>query len=366
MQPIILIGDTDIYSMGLVDKLPVSVETKGLGRDKLYTDELSINCKNFNNEFSVDNPKSLFYKSRWKYTPVKWWDSDGILRWDGVLRDIVRTHEGSKSAQLKSANIMSKYFGYNVEYESTAWETPAMAFKNICDAIGFTNYDNKTVQESIDYYTVNACYIKVYFYKEDDITFQQACEKIADVCAADIYGHSNKLHFKLYKKFSGNTSIEIIESDLKSAPAVSFLESELVNNYNIKYVGCDDTATKDADNNDIGMVSRRDEQNGVHDLAEIDGQEGNQIVIKDKASAVFIGEQAIKRTHYGIDKVNPGPLQQISFKLDEQFNKYMDINTYFKLSFSDEGWDKKLFEVFQSEIDFDSNELRIVAVESET
>lgn len=362
MQPIILIGDIDIYALGLVDKLPATTETKGLGRDKLFTDEIDIKCKNFNNEFSVDNPKSFFYKMRWRYMPVKWYDSDSILRWDGVLRDIERDHE-SKMAVIKTSNILAKYLNFNIEYESAAWETPADAFKNICAAIGFEYYDNKSVQESIDYYADNSCYIKCYFYKEDDVTFQQAIEKIADICAADIYGHNNKIHFKLYRKFTGKTSIIINDEDCKTAPAVTYLEAELVNNYNIKHVGCGDVATTDADNNNIGSISVLN--NGRHDLSEIDGQEGNEIEIKDLASAVFIGEQAIKRSHAGIDKVNPGALQRISLKLNQAFNKIVDINSYFKLNFSDESWVEKLFEVFETEIDHDANTFKIIAVECE-
>ena len=366
MQPIVQIfGNIDLYALGLISKIPIITETKRFGGNKLFTDEIEIECKNYTNILSVDYFKSIFSGMRWKYGSCKIWDNNNIQRWNGVIRNIKLNHN-NKSVKIISANSLSKYFSRNINYESSAWETPAQAFKNICDSVGFTYYDNNALNTSDSVYAENGCYIKCYFNSGDDITLQQAIEKIAEICGADIYGHDDLIYFKVFRIYSGGASYTITTDDMVKVPELDFLEDQLINDYNIKYVGCNDTATKDINNGNIGLISRQDNSNGVHDMAEIDGQAGNEIEIKDLPSAVFIGEQGIRKSHMGLSGIYPSPLKRNNFSVGSKFNKYIDINTYFKMDFIDESWTEKVFDPIEIKINSDAETIDISAVEVES
>ena len=108
MQPIVQIfGNIDLYALGLIAKIPVITETKRFGGNKLFTDEIEIECKNYTNILSVDNFKSIFSGMRWKYGSCKIWDNINIQRWNGVIRNIKLNHN-NKSVKIISANSLSK------------------------------------------------------------------------------------------------------------------------------------------------------------------------------------------------------------------------------------------------------------------
>jgi len=361
-----LFDGTDIYKLGYIDKLPKIAESKTLGRDKLVQNEAVFNVNNFDNFFSVDNPKSNFSNTRWRYKSIKWFDEDGTLRWDGIIRDIISLHaKNKKTGKLVSNNVLSKFLNHNIEYESATWESPAQVFLKICDAIGFKAINLRSIEASDALYQNNNCFIKAFFGREDDITFQQAVDKIAMLGAADIYGHNNNLYFDLFREFTGGVVYTINDTDMISLPVVKSLESELINNYSINYVDSNETPATDLNSNNLGRISRKEENNGIHDMAEIDGDEGNDIEIKDKVSAVYLGEQNVKRTHKNLDNSRAGSLREILFEMSEKFKNLIDITTFFRMNLSDEGWNNKIFETYGAEIDSDRNILKLIAIERE-
>ena len=156
----VLNDNTDLIELGYIDNLPKIVEKKTFNRDKTFTNQIRINANNHNGFFSIGNPDSNFSGERWKYGAVKWYDENNDLIWDGVLIDILPKYEPPVIAQIISENILSKYFAKLISYESADWETPADAFKNICDDIGFTHYNMRSIVESRTLYEQNDCYIK--------------------------------------------------------------------------------------------------------------------------------------------------------------------------------------------------------------
>jgi hypothetical protein len=54
------------------------------------------------------------------------------------------------------------------------------------------------------------------------------------------------------------------------------------------------------------------------------------------------------------------------FDLKYDFKNYIDLNTFFKLTLSDEGWTEKLFEVFKMQINERAHTISITAVEVDT
>ena len=118
-------------------------------------------------------------------------------------------------------------------------------------------------------------------------------------------------------------------------------------------------ATDDTGSN-FGRTSKK--LYGEFSLAEISGTKDSQITIKDLTSASWIGQSFLKRTNINLFSV-PRPLQQITIKLNISKQYFLDINSYFQLTFEDEGWVNKIFEVMKITIDNDQNLVSIVAFE---
>lgn len=353
----ILTDEIDIYDLGYIEKL-ISVTTeKTFKRDKLIINEITQEVKNFDNFFSVDNSLSIFNAINWVYGSYKIYDTDNNIIWDGIITSISRDHD-KKTATITSMDRLYKYMKYKIEYTSTDWETPASAFKNICDQIGYTQYNFRTVQASINQYTANGCYIKCYVKYKDNITFQQIVEKLSEIGCADTFSFKNELYFKHWKPYTGGVKAYLVEDDLLSGVSVDVLEKEIINEYRIGYYGDAGTPVTDSG---IGTVSQA--RFGIQELPEMSCREGSQIIIKDITSAKYIGETYIKRTNYNY--INPRPLTVIAFEIKWNNKEWLDMESYFRLTYSAESWDQKLFEVFELSINYDKNIINVVAYEVE-
>lgn len=358
-QVLILNSQIDLYKLGYVDKKLIKIEEKKtFQRDKIILNQIKLRVHNHDNQFNVDNPNSIFNKIQWRYQPFVLKDEDGNIIWDGALDDFLGT-ESNKFTDILSKNSLLKFLRRRISYTSDDWETPADAFKNIADDIGFEDYDNKHIADSSAVYTLNNCFIMCFFNDDDNITFQQAAEKIAKVGAADCYSAGNLLSYKLWQPFVGGVKFNLTDSDLRKNIKDSLLRV-YYNDYKIRYQGDLEIPATDAANNNIGAVSRAN--NGTQQLPFINGAENQQIVIKDLDSAVFLGETHIKRTHINLS-TNPFPVRQILFGLDYNHKDFINLQTWFRLSAENKGWTNKLFEVYINSRDMNKRELNITAYE---
>jgi len=218
------------------------------------------------------------------------------------------------------------------------------------------------VTDSINRFTDNSCYIKCFFGKEDDIIMQQALEKLGEVGCADVFNSFNDIFYKHWVPFSGGAKVSLVESDLKTSVIVSSPDTELINEYRIGYTGDADTPLTDATGGNIGNISR--EYYGTHELTEMNCRENQEIVFKDITSAQYIGECYIKRLYINL-YTQPRPPHIIQFDLKYTHREWVDLETYFRLTWSDEGWTEKLFEIFRITYDYDRNNIGILAYEVE-
>lgn len=358
MNPEVNLLGFDLYNLGYVDDIINISEQRTFKKDKLFVNEYKLKVKNFDNFFSIDNNVSLFKNNNWLFTPIIIKNESGEIIWDGIVTDIQADHE-KKIANVVSKNVLAQYFKYKIEYTSSDWETGAEAFKNICDNIGFTNYNAKSVQDSINLLDYNSCYLKCRFDIEQGITFQQAIEKIAEYSGADCFVNKNDIYFKVWKQYVGGAIGSITENDLISLPKITHLSKEIINQYNIGYDNDGGTPATDDNSNDIGLISRNNF--GTFELPEMNGT-NSQIIFKDKTSATFVGELYIRRTHKNL-LTYPMPLREIDFDLKYDFKYYLDINTYIKLPLSDESWNNKVFEITETVIDSNKNKISITALE---
>jgi hypothetical protein len=356
---LVIFGDIDLVALGYVGKLIKIEEEKTFDKDKLISNEVEFEVKNFDNFFSIDNNTSHFKSVFWRYQTIKYYNMDGILEWDGIILKIVRDH-ATKLAKIISTDMLAKFSETAVEYSSSDWETPAAAFEGVCAAVGFLSYNQASVQASDAQYEEAECYIKCNFLKDDGLTFQQAIEKLGEIGCADVYNHLGIIYFKHWRPFTGGVSVYLDGDDLRSAPVVDEAIDELINDYRIGYDGDAGTPAVDADNNSIGAISRI--RNGTHSLADINGDGTGEITVKDLTSAMYIGECYIRRTHRALASA-PMPLQKIEFTLAIDYWKYFNLNTFFRLTLTDEDWDEKLFEIYKMEKDETEMKFKMLAYE---
>lgn len=358
---VILLNDIDIYDRGDVKKIINVTEEKTFGRDKLINNQFSITVKNFDNFYSIDNNKSYFKNINWRYQPLKIYNPSGDLIWNGIIRNIIRDHNKGTAKILTISNL-HKQWNQIIEYKSSVNETPATAVKNIMDTYDI-DYDSAIIQTSINMLDAANCYVQVNFTKEDNVKIMAAIEKLAEYACADAYSHLNKVYLKHWTQFSGGIKVNILEKELKTRPVVSDLESELINQFSIPYN--DDLGIPITDTNNLGQVSRQDNYYGIHDLPGFDdGGKEAQIYFTSLAAAQYIGECNIKRSHIDY-ATQPRPPWLINLELKGTHEDWIDLETYFTLTFDDESWSQKIFEFFRTEINYNTDSIKLRAVETQ-
>jgi len=359
---VLIFGDSiDLVADGKIDNLKQISELKTFRRDKLIDNQYTFTVKNYDNMFSEDNPVSILHGNDWRYGTVKVYNSNEELIWDGVVEDIQPDFE-NKTVKFVTKSILTEYMDTTIEYESSTWETAAESAKNILDNYSFENYSESIITQAHDLLDANSCYVMCNILKSDGMTLKNAIEKLAEFSASDAYMSRNQLQFKHWQEYSGGNKIILEEKNIYNLKCVSLM-SEIINDYSIDYYDSDGTPATDALNDNLGSVSR-----GLYktkSLGTFDSGINKQIVFKDNTSAVYVGNQYQKRTHKYITVANrnPLPLKQITFDIKMLGQDWVDMESYFKLNFSDMTWTEKLFEVYGITYNENKNMQLITGVE---
>ncbi len=359
MLPRVLIFGKNIYS-DYVEKLQDISISKTFDKMQLITNQYILPVLNRDNQFSINNPVSLFHGDDWLYTPVDIINSDGDYDFRGVLTNVPRAHANAK-ANLVLKESFFKFRDDVIEYESTGFETGADAFKNICESVGYTDYDNSAYLLSKNILDGNSA-IHCNFNKSSGVTFQNAINKIALYSNASVYLLNNLLLFEVWKYNNDSVSFSVLESDLKAGINVNEDEGSMYNDYYINYYDDLGSPAIDSENSNIGEVSRS--KNGTKTFV-IRGENDSQIIFEDLESAVFIGTGKIQRTHKNLS-TNPKPLSFIDFSLYKDFESRIQLNNLFKLTYSRESWNAHIFEPFKYTVSNTIDDINITAYEMAT
>lgn len=335
---------TDLNKLGYISDLEDVEENKDFQKTRMIINETVQVVNNRDNTFSPGNPKSILSGIAWEYKPFRRIDKNGVLIWDGVILDIERDND-SVEASIKSVDVLSKFQEEKVEYESTVWETPSQAALNILRALNYpeANLNLASFNTSTNIYNNNNVFIKVNFNKSDNVGLQSAFNKFKIFGCANIYMEKNQINFAAWTPFTGGIKAELNEKDFISSPEVTAPNNNLRNGYVVNYTGDGGVAAADQDNNNIGRLSRLPKRNGVREIV-INGATGEQITIKDLASAVYIGECHIRRTHSNLSTA-PKPLLVSTHSISINNATWLDLNTFNAMSFKREGWENKVFEI---------------------
>jgi hypothetical protein len=360
MNPQIFVLGKDIFALGKVQKFLNVNEMKTFNKSKLITNTYNIPVINDDNYFSVNNPKSDFKGANWRYSTVTVNNSDGNKIWEGAIYDIKRNYT-NQTAEIICKNT---YFGSRnniINYQSSTWETGASTFKNVCDSIGFTKYNLASINTSDSQLDENGCKIMCDFQTADNKDFTQVIETIAEYSNAYLYVHNDELYFVHWVPFTGGISTTINgdrEGVLKKAPIITSPEREIVNEYSIDYFDSGKIPATDANSNNLGVKSRN--KFGNYPMKTFRTGNNQQIVFMDKQSAIYIGEGYMRKTNRNIE-VDPEPPERNEFSLFVDNDDWMNLQSFFEFTFTEEGYNEKIFETFNFTVDEDNDELAVVA-----
>lgn len=363
--PKILFLGQDLYDLGYISGFPTIEESSGwLGRGNLAASDFTFSCRNTDSQFSIGSNKSFLNGVSWQYKPIVVYDDEDNLIFDGIVQNISRNHQNQTATIICKDNIV-KNRKTAITYTSSSWETAADAVKNICDNENIS-YDSQSITTSSIALDNASCYVKVNINKEDNISALNAINSLAPYGAADVFMKKNKLHYRHWQEQTVGSSISL-SYDIplltpRTLPVVDIIEQGFFNDYSISYLeDGDDPETDSGQTNSIGTASRNRFGTQSFDQLSNNSIDG-QVVLKDAVSAKYIGDTIIKRGHFVLSPV-PSVLQKISFDLPYKFKSNIELGTVFKYTFSEEGWNEKLFEVITIQKNLDTQNIGVTAWE---
>ncbi len=364
-DPRVIAFGKDLYALGLVLLLPKIKEKKTFRRDLLISNNYNLDVDNTDNLFSIDNSVSILNGIKWLYEELTIYGTSGEIIWEGIITDITRDHK-NKTSVIETKSKLYQLRKRKIAYTSSDWETQATAFRNLCIQEGFTAYNSQSVTRSESLLTENNCFVKVAFDLEDNINFMEAIAKLGDYSNSDVYSHGFEVYFQHWVPFTGgvsvflNTETREIGKRLKTVPFVRMDQGIMINDFSIGYDGDNEIPATDLNSDNIGLISRN--RYGSISLPEMQSNENAQIIFKDKVSAVYIGNGNIKRTHKNLT-TDPTALTKIVFNLFADHKDWITLETFLKLTFPDESWTEKVFEIFEFNVDEDADDISCVAYE---
>lgn len=362
-DPQLLLMGQDLFALGLIEKLPSAKEKKTFQRKSVIANDWSFNCRNIDNFFSTGNSVSPFNNNDWMYSPIEYKDEDGTTRWKGVLVDVV-TDQHRKTAALVCKDALFHFREKLVTYTSSDWETGAEAALNIMDSCGFTDYSISSLNTSKERLEDVNAELKCNFLTEDGITMFKAIQMLGLYSAADVYTHHNDVYFDVWQPIGTRGTSVNINIDKKTrplaAPKVQYIERIFINDYQIDYDGSGDVPLTDASAGNIGEISRI--RYGTKSLQAFDTGTEKQVVFRNTTTAQAIGEKYIRRSNANLSTV-PRTIMKIAFELDYSFKYVIELGLRFSFTLSDENWDRKLFEVFEYDMNRDTQRIKVVGYE---
>jgi hypothetical protein len=349
-----------ILGVNVTDKvqgLPTISETKEFNFQKLTNNTYTFDLTNSDGEFGLQNSESIFSNVDWYGGNVSIDGWSGQNLWTGSLIDVAPNYAVSPPrTSITTKSVLYTFKDINISYKSSDWETPAETFKNICDENSFTNYNSASVTQSKSIFEANSCYWKVEIDSGDGQAFQSALEKIAEYSNSRLYNYLGNLYFRHWTPYTGGASIFIKEKNIISKPVLTNSRENFYNQYNIGYIGGVVT-----DTDGLGETSRR--KYGTVQPGEFStGSTDEMIYFKDEPSAKYIGNSIIQRGHKNLS-TNPALLAEIICGVDYEFHTVFNVDSYVKLSFKNEGWNEKLFEITSYNINENNKSLTFTGLE---
>lgn len=355
----IIVNGVDLIAKGKVVEIPNLEYMRSFENDRLFINETRIKCKNEDGYFNADNPNSFFSTFINSKKEFKRWDKFGNLVFDGYLVAKPLIDENTLQAELLGRG---KYHTsrYDRIVYSGGVENGAEAFENIMIQLELEDLiDLPSLNKSKGVLDLNSVQIQVTTDADSELNFLDLIEKIAKYSCADIYDYKGKVHFQVWQEVDTrliSKSIDLNGEGIKGKPVINPIEGEkyLVNDYNIRYNGDGGVAATDGANDDIGSLSR--DNYDTHSLQDVEST--TPIEFQNLASAVWVGNQHIKRSHVSL-LIRPEPRQKLTYIIDDEILNNMDLTTIAKMNYDPQAWVNKPFEVHRILFDDNDNAVEI-------
>lgn len=355
-RPRVVIMGQDIVCR--LAETPKIVEKRSIGADLVFPSDCKLVVEDFDGSFSLENPRSIFAGTNWQNQQVEIWDREDIKVWDGVLSEPQVDHDKKRTTIVSRSNLY-EWRNHPVAYAPAPAATPAEHLLAIAQQIGFPHLDMAFLQRSIDQQTAAGLSIAVALIDNDNATFGQVLNKLADYGAADCYEHLGKLRYVYYDATVPRPSVTLTERDYMSVPKPKRYTKGLINDYAIWDLTAG-AATTDSMNGNIGAASRF--QLGQFMDKRIPGNIDPKYSIASTVCAVALGEAYIRRTHVDL-ATRPRPRIEVKFDLEVHHRVWVDLASDFAMDFEREAWDGKIFRVVSFTRDDERRKISLVALE---
>ncbi len=340
----IMVGGIDIFRYGYALDFPDVEWSRSLDDDHLFMGQIKIKCRNLDRFFSPGNAVSPFNGTDMYKMSVSVTNRDLIKIFDGQLAGKPERDESDFSATLLAINPLYTDRYSRQVYASAAAENGAEAVENILTAAGLKNLiDKPSFERSKAVLDANSVQMQVAVTADDDKNLISLIELIGKYSNADVYGFRGKIFFQVWEPTSDrivSKTIDANEKGLVEGLKISHPDKFLVNDYNIHFLGDSGIAADDESGSNIGALSRT--RNTVHSLKNVN--EATLIVLENQASAEWVGEQHIRRSHVNL-AVKPEAREKITFGIIREEAGHLDLTTLFNFPYIPEGWTDKRFEI---------------------
>jgi len=350
----VLLGANEYDITNRVSKHFTKKEFRTLQRDGIIISNYKFTIENSDKVFSVNRDKSFFSNPDTIYnTPIKIKSNDVIV-WQGIIKNVFEK-PNDIAVDIETIDQFYDTIHQKVEYASGGYEGFGDIVKNVFDTYNI-NYNTGAMERSIALYDAASCEAEATITKDDSMDVMSFAEKMAEIGCADFFTHDGEVYFLAYGDTAGGITLE--DKDFITFDSISLNEKDIINEYRIYHAAGGPEI--DADNNNIGEASRN--KYGTRELKEMKTGTEEIITLKDSTSAVYLGENYIKRSHILQNGLYSNIPLWVQFSLDIELDQYTTVLDRVTVNFTPNNINSE-FQVMKKDVDYNSNTIRIEALQ---
>lgn len=271
--------------------------------------------------FDPGNPESPFYGMLdVRDMPIQILNR-GVQTFSGSVLSLTTDGAGRSVAVALRTEIQRTLEG-GLIYISPEDQTPAAAFRAICDVYGIA-YNVDSINRAEAVYGPNNVYVRVRN-PLPDMTILDGFQRLCEIGVARIYGLDGELYMDAWSDNSADTGSLLTVSDalaadypLLSRPSSERLNKQKMDGYVVEWIG------------DVeGSNTRLSGSN----MRTISGSQDQPVRIQTRKAAVWIGEQWLAYLNRAQDR--------ITFKIPVDVARSIPLNAPLTLSYSQWGADR--------------------------
>ena len=275
-----------------------------LSSNQLFCAQHELEISNWDNRFSTNNPKSIFYGRNIQLAPVVL-SQGGALLYQGFVRTVTLDH-AKRTAKIVTENAFTVPANYFVNLTTSG--NPAAIIQTILEQAGLADYiDPVSFQAAQGGFSVAGASIGVAYVTTGAVdsaagvsgtTALAAIQAISALCGLSCFVQNGLIRLKAYAPYQGNNSgvkYQITGALAYDFSTLEFAYQNLSNSVNIGYSTASNLYLKNqasinANGSGFGALTSKTEVN-----TQFDGTTGNTITVPNLVSAQYFATQFLAR-----------------------------------------------------------------------